>query len=150
MLTMKHRCGYRHVGQYKTKTDSEGRFLCLNCGAVITNKRRTRYCKGECVNEFWTKNNHPMLRRKLIKQKDSRCDVCHNQFPAEKLILDHIKPIAIGGDEFDEANLQILCTGCNKVKTKRDMGKIAKTRHTEKALASPTGVNVPWSIQTQL
>ncbi len=54
-------------------------------------------------------------------------------YVAVPLVVDHIKPIALGGGEFDESNLQILCKWCNKVKTKTDIGVIAETRRDEKA-----------------
>lgn len=42
--------------------------------------------------------------------------------------VDHIVPIALGGAEYDEANLQVLCTNCHKGKTRLDQGMIAKAR----------------------
>ena len=51
-----------------------------------------------------------------------------------QLILDHIVPIALNGAEFDEANLQILCLKCNKIKTREDYIKIAKLRRIEKIM----------------
>ena len=53
---------------------------------------------------------------------------------SSELIGDHIKPIALGGDEWDLNNIQTLCIKCNKVKTKEDMKKIAKQRRIEKKL----------------
>lgn len=53
-----------------------------------------------------------------------------------RLILDHINPIALGGAEFDESNLQILCWECNKIKTKKDHAEIAKARRIEKTMAN--------------
>jgi 5-methylcytosine-specific restriction endonuclease McrA len=44
------------------------------------------------------------------------------------LIVDHIKPIALGGDEWDINNLQTLCSSCNKLKTARDIKFIAVER----------------------
>ena len=49
-----------------------------------------------------------------------------------KLIADHIEPIALGGDEWDENNIQTLCIKCNKIKTKEDAKKIAIERKREK------------------
>jgi 5-methylcytosine-specific restriction endonuclease McrA len=48
-------------------------------------------------------------------------------------IADHIIPISIGGDEFDMKNLQTLCPSCNKIKTKKDMERIAEIRRIQKA-----------------
>lgn len=47
---------------------------------------------------------------------------------ATMLIGDHIHPIALGGDEWSLDNVQTLCKECNKLKTKKDVGKIAKLR----------------------
>jgi 5-methylcytosine-specific restriction endonuclease McrA len=58
-----------------------------------------------------------------------------NQYYYLPLVVDHIKPIAMGGGEFDRENLHVLCKWCNKVKTKSDMGKIAEFRQGEKAIA---------------
>ena len=51
-----------------------------------------------------------------------------------QLILDHKVPIALGGAEFEEDNLQILCLDCNKKKTKYDFSEISKARKIEKIL----------------
>lgn len=50
------------------------------------------------------------------------------------LVVDHIKPIALGGGEFDRSNLQILCQWCNKIKTANDMAMIAKDRRVVKTI----------------
>ena len=46
--------------------------------------------------------------------------------------VDHITPVALGGDMFDEENLQVLCYTCHKEKTKKDMKEIANLRKREK------------------
>lgn len=50
----------------------------------------------------------------------------------DTLIADHILAIALGGDEWDINNIQTLCPDCNKIKTAKDAGKIAKLRDIEK------------------
>jgi len=52
------------------------------------------------------------------------------------LIGDHIKPIALGGDEWDINNIQTLCIDCNKIKTAQDQKDIAKLRAIEKRLSN--------------
>lgn len=47
------------------------------------------------------------------------------------LTVDHIMPIALGGDEWDMKNLQTLCEECHKKKTRRDIKKIAALRKVE-------------------
>lgn len=51
-----------------------------------------------------------------------------------RLIGDHIKPISLGGDEWDLKNVQTLCESCNKRKTRSDAFWIAKQRRIEKKL----------------
>ena len=50
----------------------------------------------------------------------------------ESLIVDHIVPIALGGEEWDLNNLQTLCAECNKAKTAMDQAAIAQLRRKEK------------------
>ena len=38
--------------------------------------------------------------------------------------VDHIKAISLGGEMWDEKNLQPLCNFCHKIKTKEDMQKL--------------------------
>ncbi len=49
--------------------------------------------------------------------------------------VDHIEPVALGGDMFDKKNLQVLCYTCHKKKTKIDAKEIAKLRRKEKILS---------------
>jgi hypothetical protein len=51
-------------------------------------------------------------------------------------VVDHIKPIALGGSEWDEDNMQTLCVKCNKVKTARDARVIARQRVKDQLLAA--------------
>lgn len=53
----------------------------------------------------------------------------------EKLIADHIKAIALGGEQWDSNNIQTLCIGCNKEKTREDAGKIAQLRRIERNMS---------------
>ena len=163
---MNKRIGYINLGSYESRRDAEGGLLCLNCDKLITAKRRRRYCCYDCSIEFVEKNSHQMLRSKLIKESQGKCEHCgnvptkrENRYPHltdnewkeikqfayiikftneyilllddSQLILDHKNPIALGGAEFDRTNLQILCVGCHKIKTRLDQAKIAMFRKTE-------------------
>ena len=50
--------------------------------------------------------------------------------------VDHIRPIALGGDEYDEENLQVLCRDCHKQKTAVDAKDIAARRREERMEAA--------------
>jgi len=67
------------------------------------------------------------MREYLIWLRGPYCEKCGYQLEEKyELILDHILPIALGGEQFgDETNLQLLCPACNKEKTSRDISEIA-------------------------
>lgn len=54
----------------------------------------------------------------------------------EPFIADHIIPIALGGNEYDIKNIQVLCPSCNKRKTRQDIKDIAEVRRVEKIFDS--------------
>lgn len=53
---------------------------------------------------------------------------------AAGLEWDHVLPLKMGGDD-ELANLQPLCRGCHKTKTKRDQGHIAKAKRMQRRSA---------------
>lgn len=79
--------------------------------------------------------NWAKLRKEIIEKKGKICNRCyyfHN--PKENdstgcysdLIVDHIIPLKLGGEELNEDNLQVLCKKCNKEKNRWDQHFIAK------------------------
>lgn len=72
------------------------------------------------------------VRMRALKRDKYTCRKCGKKPGLENLIGDHIKPIALGGDEWDLDNVQTLCTDCDKIKTRQDMKKIAELRRKEK------------------
>jgi len=132
---MKQRQNHINLGSFPKKRNSEGRLICLNCGKLLKG-RQEKYCGFECSNDWLCKHSHQWMRSKLIKKVDNTCNHCNTQFQKHYLILDHIKPIALGGEEFDENNLQILCKDCDKIKTRKDQVDITKQRRKEKILCN--------------
>ena len=54
------------------------------------------------------------LRRSVLAASSRRCAICGR---AGRLEIDHIKPMADGGDTWAISNLQALCRGCHFAKT---------------------------------
>lgn len=77
------------------------------CGAILFNRDTKRLGK---------------IKRQLIKT--SSCTYCDSK---QKLQLDHIKPVILGGED-NPSNLQILCKKHHSVKTKKDIELIVKFR----------------------
>lgn len=80
--------------------------------------------------------NWGTLRYEFLRE-NFECVHCGKQKPILESefwgwTVDHIIPISLGGPEFDEANLQLLCPECNKTKTAKDMKLIALQRRNEK------------------
>ena len=60
-------------------------------------------------------------KKQLVKQRGCICQECKKDmidwFRCE---IDHILPVAMGGDD-EDLNLYILCQGCHKEKTRKDI-----------------------------
>ena len=72
------------------------------------------------------------LYESLAKGEKPKFELVEMKMVRNNFIGDHIKPIALGGKEFDLKNIQTLCLKCNKIKTKQDQKDIAKQRRIEK------------------
>src|SRR3954447_17816375 len=56
-----------------------------------------------------------------------RCEECHFKLSPGKYHYDHRTPDGLTGDNGAD-NCAVLCLGCHREKTKRDVGRIAKAR----------------------
>lgn len=111
-----------------------GKGFCGYCGTKLTGRRRL-WCSDECTTAIHSQGKYwQTIRRRFIRlhPKCAHCGILEPGY--DGWIVDHIIPIAIGGDEFDEDNLQVLCSDCNKIKTANDMKDIALQRRNEKEL----------------
>jgi hypothetical protein len=54
----------------------------------------------------------PQRRVRLLERDGNKCVWCGS---TERLVLDHVIPVALGGDNSDD-NYQVLCRGCNSKK----------------------------------
>lgn len=122
---------------------------CPICGLPKNKwKRRTdwRCCSRKCT-EQWLKVVvfvWQSFRLKAFERDKFSCVKCGER-PTQKtyegeiipdtskLVADHIIPIAVGGEEYDLENIQTLCGKCNKIKTKKDLKKIALYRKQNKS-----------------
>lgn len=124
---MNKRVSFIPLSSYPTKRNAAGKLVCVNCGKELIG-RCTKWCSWKCTQAVMLRGSHAMIRAKIIKEKGGVCDACGWAHPSNELILDHVLPIALGGAEFEESNLQILCRDCNKTKTAQDMKNIARAR----------------------
>jgi len=120
----------RSWGDFRLKAFERDNFTCKKCGKKPTESMSdsNRFYKTmedmlEYCKRYRASYANPRIKGNKILYEDP-----------SQLIGDHIKPIAIGGDEWDINNIQTLCIKCNKIKTKKDMIKISKQRRIEKRL----------------
>jgi 5-methylcytosine-specific restriction endonuclease McrA len=139
---MIERRNYINLDSFPAKRNEEGLLICLNCEKKLPPRRR-KYCCEECSSEWMCKHYHGHMRIRLIHKRGPKCEKCGKSMTKldmhgihitqyDDIVMDHIIPIALGGEEFDEKNLQLLCGACNKIKTAQDAGNIAKQRGIEK------------------
>jgi 5-methylcytosine-specific restriction endonuclease McrA len=113
--------------------DNEIKGLCKVCGKSPEEfeKGRRKYCSQKCYDKYqecflyWS-----IFSRKWLKENDFcvKCNSKHN------LEVDHIIPVAITNKVFDKENLQTLCYGCHKQKTKKDLKKIKNHKNNQEEL----------------
>jgi 5-methylcytosine-specific restriction protein A len=77
-------------------------------------KRRAAIARGN--------NAAAKLRRLVRKAVGAECAVCRGWYLPSMVDIDHIKPLALGGEDVEE-NVQALCKSCHKAKTAMDFGK---------------------------
>jgi 5-methylcytosine-specific restriction protein A len=120
------------VDAHKPKQDSNGNYLCLNCGRSLTfDGRRVKYCCTSC--EIQYAKAHPVIlwvefRLKVFERDGWICKKCGkpvSESPywnkgTEKAECDHIIPLFKGGKEFDMENLQTLCSRCHNKKSAKE------------------------------
>lgn len=162
LLSVKQRIGRIPRTIEELKRIEQG--LCIVCGKLAS-KRSKVFCSNNCKNNWWGSHDWSWVRNEVLERDSYKCAHCGLQLKraesfyfevisdphgytktdpnlGEKgyfnvpLIVDHIKPIALGGEEFDKTNLQVLCIWCNKVKTKNDMGNIAKSNRLVKVIGN--------------
>ena len=154
---IKKRIHYTALSDFKPLKDEDG-VHCLNCGKILGGRKR-KYCSDECSNVFFAKHNWNAMSARIMRKQNHTCQKCgatphrnengyfdwkmdHSKFDVYDYVVDHIVPIALGGAEFDETNLQVLCGLCNKEKTRNDQKEIAKKRHEIAFIINPFNVGL--------
>ena len=124
-------------GDWKSKTNGLGHYICLNCEKDLSfDKRRTSFCSPTCKREYINKFTWWYdLRLKCFERDLWHCRKCGEEVfdiqyhpdpkppegwyihPDKAAECDHVLPIFLGGADLDLANLQTLCRDCHKKKS---------------------------------
>ena len=70
--------------------------------------------------EFYTKEYNTTEWRKLRANRLMRDPICHGCKKAMATVLDHIKPVRLGGEFWNESNHQPLCDKCHNSKSAKE------------------------------
>ncbi|WP_324606522.1 HNH endonuclease signature motif containing protein [Streptomyces bikiniensis] len=61
----------------------------------------------------------------MIERKGAAwCDWCLDDFPADAVDVDHVRPLSMGGTDTD-GNVQVLCRRRHRLKTRTEFGPAA-------------------------
>jgi len=114
--------------ELRLKAIQRDNYKCIKCGkqeTLIVNTKIGWMTWEQLKDHYITfRNTYYVERVDEEKQEIILHDI-------SKYVVDHIHAISLGGEEWDINNLQTLCKECNKIKTKKDMGKIAQLRTKE-------------------
>ncbi|MER5638434.1 HNH endonuclease signature motif containing protein [Kitasatospora sp. NPDC002227] len=108
------------------------RVRCLDCRGWATHKGRCAqhhraYEAGRTVQSHRKRreviargsNAAARLRAAVRKAGEAQCANCGGFFLPSGVDIDHVVPLALGGEDVD-GNVQPLCKGCHKTKTRKD------------------------------
>lgn len=144
---------HRRYSNTPEEKEHLARRACPVCGrerSEFPDGTNTICCQPSCSSAYWSQERPTVgeMRRLVLLEQEGKCARCRGEItvshdaegrhPLHPFILDHIRPIAMGGDQWDVRNLQVLCARCNRIKTARDMGAIARwKRYYRRGLARP-------------
>jgi len=125
-----HSCRIRQINPSEIREIMLRNKIGLQCEKCLTKKYSGKYCSKE-HSEYYTKISFMFYgSNKPFGEIPKECPLCNKQIQNES--IDHIKPIANGGLEFDRGNLQYACLKCNIQKSggKRYIDRISQTKIT--------------------
>jgi 5-methylcytosine-specific restriction endonuclease McrA len=67
------------------------------------------------------------VRERVLERFGGICQMCKRSTDERGFDLDHHIPLAIGGEDVED-NLRPLCVPCHRLKTRGDVGDIAKAK----------------------
>ena len=95
--------------------------------------KTTKKRKESRQEQLYSTKKWRKFRRAILAEQGGYCNECGNTVPDYLLHVDHITPIAQGGELWDIDNLQVLCKRCHGRKTAAEtlpgVGQNKNTRH---------------------
>ena len=91
--------------------------VCLKCNKESkAAPRRRKYDAPKSSSASDLANDHKAKdKRQLFHDQEQRCVYCGNRYPYDQLQVDHMIPVALGGQD-SIRNAQLACRSCNMTK----------------------------------
>ena len=111
--------GRSNTERFPRRKDRQGRMLCRMCGHRTLDNRHT-FCGPRCLRDFFMLTDWSRVRRVIYARDGGICMKCGRPVSRTNFHVDHIVPLAAGGDEWDLSNLELSCPQCNMQKGTRE------------------------------
>ena len=115
---MSNRKGQSNRERFPRRKDAEGRTLCRVYGDRTLSNRHT-FCGPRCLRDFFMQTDWERVRKVVYARDGGICMKCGRKVNAKSFHVDHLVPLAHGGDEWHLDNLELACRECNLQKGSR-------------------------------
>lgn len=106
------RSGESNYDRFPTRRDENGVWHCRVCGAPLDGRKQS-FCGPRCLRDFFMLTRWDRVRRVIYARDGGVCMKCGKAVTEDDFHVDHIIPLAAGGDEWDLGNLELSCQECN-------------------------------------
>lgn len=118
------------IGSYEKKDGSEGvvLFWQYDDGSTCTTGLRSKGWSKDSTRERLPQNRQRVRKKArfaILSRDGFRCVCCGKGPDEERLEVDHIVPVSLGGTN-DPQNLQTLCCSCNQGKSNKITSEAAR------------------------
>ena len=90
---------------------------------VPPHKRKTAPMRVGTYNPVYLSKQYRAARAAALVRDEFTCKICGAELRGFDCTVDHIVPLAQGGDPFSMSNLQAACRSCNSAKGKQTGGR---------------------------
>ena len=115
---MSDRRGISNKERFPLRKDARGRLLCRICGEPTFG--RHTFCGPRCLRDFFMQSDWNLVREVVYTRDGGICMKCGRKVSRQRFHVDHIVPLAVGGDEWELSNLEVSCPECNLQKGRRE------------------------------
>ncbi len=95
--------------------------LCIKNNIECENQSYSKLIK-QLKEQFYNPKRHKFTkseRETIYNESNKMCKGCNKKMPEKGFHIDHIKPLACGGNN-EKSNLQLLCAECHFEKSKNE------------------------------